>query len=133
MSPKRLGSALFDVGWYASGGTLFFLLVCGGVRLWSNGVADNPILVAVAWGSVAALGGGLLLAGAGYVLREASDDVPAPDLATRVATLEAEVTRLRALVKVSAGADDPAPFASLEAARSSAPADRPPDDRFRTT
>jgi|SRR5438270_1516747 len=117
MAPKRLGNALFDVGCYASGGTLFFLLVCGGGRLWFNNGADNPFLAVVAWGLIVVLGGGLLLAAVGYVLREASDEpVADPDLASRVTKLEAEVTRLRALLALPPDPSDPTPPASPEAA-----------------
>ena len=110
MSPKRLGDALYDLGWYASGGTLFFLLVCGGGRLWFS-AADNPFLTVVAWGMVVVLGGGLLCAAAGYVLREASDEPvpPGADLEKRVKYLEAEVARLRALLAMPVNPGDPLP------------------------
>jgi hypothetical protein len=107
MSPKRLGDALYDLGWYASGGTLFFLLVCGGGQLWFS-AADNPFLTVVAWGMVVVLGGGLLCAAAGYVLREASDEPTSPgaDLEKRVKYLEAEVARLRALLALPVNPGD---------------------------
>ncbi len=113
MTPKRLGTALYDMGWYATGGILFFLLMCGGGHLWSNNVADNPFLTALAWGLILALGGGLLSVAVGYVLQEASDEPTADaDLASRVKNLEAEVARLRKLLALPPDPLEPAPSRS---------------------
>ena len=70
-------------------------MFAGGVLLWVQDVSHNPFFVVAAWGLIVALVGGLLLMGVGYVLREVSEE-QAPDLASRIQNLEAEVARLRA-------------------------------------